>query len=241
MSSKASASAQLLNILLLLVLLTVTGCGADVHWFPPYERQPTTPDPFTFTTQTGVALNTVVTSNEITVSGLTADESPITITGPSGSESKYSINGATAVDTQGTVKNGDKVTVSHKSASGAGQSVTSTLTIGGVSGTFTSTTIPFDVTFGTPTTVGTLRQVLGTFKTSATGPHRVSIKDSTSSGSATYSFDGVEFVNVEQQVALGNNATIYVRNLTSNVTSGVTTTLVIDDTEFVVPLKLSGE
>ena len=46
-----------------------------------------TPDPFTFMAQAGVAVNTLVTSNSVTVTGINAP-SPVSITG-----GQYSVNG----------------------------------------------------------------------------------------------------------------------------------------------------
>jgi surface antigen len=101
----------------------------------------TKPDQFKFTAQTGVALNTPVTSNMITVSGITA-AAPITITGGD----TYSINSGAYTSAAGTVNNGDTVTV-RQTSSGSYSSITNaTLTIGGVSGTFSVTTQAVDKT-----------------------------------------------------------------------------------------------
>jgi hypothetical protein len=94
----------------------------------------TTPDPFTFVAQTNVALNTLVTSNSIAVTGLNAP-SPISVT--SGS---YSINGGTFTSAVGTVNNGDSVRVQLMSSGSYATTTIATLTIGGVSGTFIVTT-----------------------------------------------------------------------------------------------------
>ncbi len=95
----------------------------------------TTPDPFTFTPQTGVALSTPITSNVITVSGITAAAS-ISVTG-----GEYNINGGAFTSAAGTVNNGYTVQVRHTSAATNSTTVNTILTIGGVSGTFSSTTL----------------------------------------------------------------------------------------------------
>jgi hypothetical protein len=95
-----------------------------------------TPDPFTFADQTGVALNTVVTSNSITVSGINT-AAPISITGGT-----YSINGGPYTSSPGTVSNPNTVTVRVTSSGSYSTMVNATLTIGGVSDTFSVTTIP---------------------------------------------------------------------------------------------------
>jgi M6 family metalloprotease-like protein len=98
------------------------------------ECTDTTPDAFTFTDQTNVALNTTVTSNTITVSGICAPAF-ISITGGT-----YSINGGVYTSTTGTVSNGDTVTVRQTSSGSYSTTTNATLTIGGVSDTFSVTT-----------------------------------------------------------------------------------------------------
>ena len=94
-----------------------------------------TPDVFAFTDQTGVALNTVIESNIITVSGLSA-AAAITITG-----GEYSVNGGAYTSSAGTINNGNTVRVRHTSSSSNATVVNTVLTIGGVLDTFTSTTV----------------------------------------------------------------------------------------------------
>lgn len=94
----------------------------------------TTPDPFIFNYETDVDLNTVITSNTITVSGINAP-APISITGGT-----YSINGGMYTNENGTVNNGDTVTVQQTSAGSYMTTTVATLTIGGVSDTFSVTT-----------------------------------------------------------------------------------------------------
>lgn len=95
----------------------------------------TTPNAFTFTPQTGVALSTPITSAPIVVAGITAP-STLTITG-----GQYSINSGTFASTPTTVVNGDTVAVKVTSSGTNSTAVSATLTIGGVSGTFTVTTL----------------------------------------------------------------------------------------------------
>ncbi|MDI6743520.1 MAG: hypothetical protein QMD11_12365, partial [Smithella sp.] len=94
----------------------------------------TTPDQFIFTDRTGVALSTVITSNTITVSGINT-ETPISITGGT-----YSINGGAYTSDAGTVSNGDTVTIQLTSSGNYSTQTEATLTIGGVSDTFSVTT-----------------------------------------------------------------------------------------------------
>ena len=94
----------------------------------------TTPDPFTFNDRTGVARNTVITSNTITVTGLNA-ATPISIVGGT-----YSINYGPYTSADGTASNGSTVTVQQTSSGNYSTTTDATLTIGGISDTFSVTT-----------------------------------------------------------------------------------------------------
>jgi hypothetical protein len=94
----------------------------------------TIPVQFTFTDKTGVALNTAVISNAITVSGIN-EAASISITG-----GMYSISGGLYTSDVGTVNNGDTVTVQLASSGNYSTKTEATLTIGGVSDTFSVTT-----------------------------------------------------------------------------------------------------
>lgn len=98
----------------------------------------TVPEPFIFADPANVPVNTVVTSNAVTVSGINA-AAAISVVGGS-----YSINGAAFTTIAGSVGAGQSVRVQHTSASTHSTSVTTTLTIGGVSEAFVSTTAAVD-------------------------------------------------------------------------------------------------
>lgn len=104
------------------------GGGAD-------PGDPLAPDAFSFTAQTGVALSTVISSNTVTINGIDTPPSAISIT-----NGEYSINGGAWTSAAGTIGNGDTVQVRHTSSASNSTQTTSTLTIGGVSGLFRSTT-----------------------------------------------------------------------------------------------------
>jgi len=95
----------------------------------------TTPDAFSFTDQSGVARSATITSAAIVVSGIDA-ASAITVSGGT-----YSINGGAYTASAGTVVNGDSITVRHTSSASYLTDTSTVLTIGGVSDTFTSTTL----------------------------------------------------------------------------------------------------
>lgn len=89
--------------------------------------------PFRFDDQIGVPPSTVRTSNSVVVEGA---EEPVPIEIAGGT---YSIGcGITFTSTQGIVNNGDTVCVRHTSASTVGVTVNTTLIIGDVSDTFSS-------------------------------------------------------------------------------------------------------
>lgn len=95
----------------------------------------TTPDAFSFTDQTGVALSSTITSAAITVSGI---NSAATITSSGGT---FDINNSGTFISSGTVNNGDTVRARVTSSSSNSTAVNCVVTIGGVSDTFTATTL----------------------------------------------------------------------------------------------------
>lgn len=100
----------------------------------------TTPDQFTFTDQTGGPLNQYVESNTIAIAGINTG-SPLTISG-----GEYSINSGGWASAPATVYNGDTVKVRVLTSSSFLTGASTTLTIGGVSDTFTVTTAAEDTT-----------------------------------------------------------------------------------------------
>jgi len=222
------------GLVLALVCAVLAGCGVD--WFPPYERQPTTPDAFSFPQKTGIAFNTAVTSDPITVSGLSADSTGISIGGASGST--YSVNGGTATSSAGTVKNGDTVTVTHTSATAPASAISSTLSIGtgnqAQSANFVSVTRnveSFALTGGTP---GSSTNPLAHSLLVANGSYLVSV--TTQNGTGGISFDGINgtyFSNSTPQLfSLSNLMIVYLKG-----SAGSTITVTIDgvNSTFTVP------
>ncbi len=95
----------------------------------------TTPDAFSFTAQTGAALSAVVESNEITVAGISVPVS-ISITG-----GEYSIEGGDYTAETGEVSLAQSVVVRLTSSDDFSTQTDATLTIGGVDGIFSVTTL----------------------------------------------------------------------------------------------------
>lgn len=117
------------------VTTTLTIGGVNGTFTSTTQALDTTPDPFSFTALTAQALNTTVSSNTITVSGINAPAS-IGVTG-----GEYSVNGGAWSSAAGTVSNGQTVSVRHTTSAAYETTVSTTLTIGGVSGVFNSTTL----------------------------------------------------------------------------------------------------
>ncbi|PKN36547.1 MAG: hypothetical protein CVU62_14585 [Deltaproteobacteria bacterium HGW-Deltaproteobacteria-2] len=115
-------------------ILTIGGVSDTFSVTTQAALPDTVPAQFTFTDKTGVALNTTVISNAITVSGINAAASISIIDG------MYSINGGLYTNDVGTVNNGDAVTIQLASSGNYSTKTEATLTIGGVSDTFSVTT-----------------------------------------------------------------------------------------------------
>ncbi|MCE6957728.1 hypothetical protein LAZ40_01465 [Cereibacter sphaeroides] len=94
----------------------------------------TTPDAFAFTDQTGVTLESATTSDFVTMSGLSA---PATVSATNGAT--FSIDGA-PFGTSGTISNGQTLMVRLTSSASPSTAVSTTVTVGGVSDSFTVTT-----------------------------------------------------------------------------------------------------
>uniref|UniRef100_UPI0035ABEB8C hypothetical protein n=2 Tax=Thiothrix subterranea TaxID=2735563 RepID=UPI0035ABEB8C len=115
--------------------LTIGGVSSTFSSTTVAESIDTTPDAFSFTAQTNVARSSAMTSNSVTVGGINA---PAAISVSGGS---YSINGLAFTSAAGTVSNGQTVRVQHTSSANYATKVDTSLTIGGVSSTFSSTTV----------------------------------------------------------------------------------------------------
>lgn len=104
-------------------------------WAQSAGEDDTTPDQFTFTDQSGVALSSTITSAPVTITGINA-AAAITVSGGT-----YSINGGAFTASAGTVVSGDEVQARHTSSASYLASTDTAVTIGGVSDTFRSITL----------------------------------------------------------------------------------------------------
>lgn len=118
--------------------ITLSGAGVGspaVQTVTIVSDDDTTPNPFFFVDLSGAARSTVMTSNAVTITGINTP-SPVSVTGGT-----YSIGcTGTFTATAGTVANGQTVCVRHTSSASFGTATTTTLTVGGVSDAFTTTT-----------------------------------------------------------------------------------------------------
>lgn len=105
-------------------------------------KSPGMPDPFVLVDQAGVPVATPVTSEAVTISGISVAVS-ISVSGAA--SSAYSINGGAFTSTPGTVSNGSTVRVRHTSAPVPETAESTLLVVGGVADTFTSTTSKYAV------------------------------------------------------------------------------------------------
>jgi hypothetical protein len=112
--------------------VTVLGQTASVT----FGRCDTTPDPFSFANKGGVAINSTITSDAATILGITG---PAQI-GVSAGEYSIGCGSANFRSTDSLINSGDTVCVRHTSSSAYSTTQVTTLTVSGVSGTFTSTT-----------------------------------------------------------------------------------------------------
>ncbi len=97
------------------------------------NNEDTTPNSFHFLDLNNIPLGINV-QNGITVSGINT-RTPISVKG-----GKYSINGGSLTKTQGWVESGDRVHAHHTTSREGGKTVSTTVTIGGVSSAFKTTT-----------------------------------------------------------------------------------------------------
>ncbi|MCU7942959.1 MAG: hypothetical protein KZQ87_09785 [Candidatus Thiodiazotropha sp. (ex Cardiolucina cf. quadrata)] len=101
----------------------------------------TIPDAFSFVDQTDVAPNTFIISNRITVSGMDA-AAEISVT-----DGEYAIDDNPFTSAAGTVSNGQTIRLRHTSSSSFMTMKSTFISIGGISGSFISTTGPIGTGF----------------------------------------------------------------------------------------------
>lgn len=127
-----------LSIYISLSLLVILACGGGSNGGNNGEQPPasgdTTPDAFTFDSQSTKTLSTLIESNTITISGIDQVAS-ISVTG-----GEYRINDGNYTAASGTTTVDDTITLRVLTSGDVEQTTAATLTIGGISGEFEVTT-----------------------------------------------------------------------------------------------------
>lgn len=206
------------------VVATLT-IGSMTGDFNVMTLSDTTPDAFAFAGQTGIERGAIITSSQIIVSGINAP-AVISISGAGGT---YSINGGDYSDLSGTVKNGDTVTVQLKSSLVFNTTVSTSLTIGGVMGSFNLTTesadtTPNPFTFAAQTGVP-LSSVITSNEITVAGINTPAVI-SISGADGTYSVNGGEYTNLSGKVNNGDTVTVRLTALSDfNTTESTSLTI----------------
>lgn len=120
--------------------LTVGGVAATFTVTTAGVAVDTTPDPFTFRSLSGVTPGSLVSSAAVVVTGINAP-APVYVIG-----GEYSIAGRPFTTAAGTLTNGQSVQVRLVAPAAFSATGAVSLTIGGVAGTFTVTTLAGDTT-----------------------------------------------------------------------------------------------
>ena len=124
-----------------LILLHGCGGGGSGGGTQPPGNTDTTPDAFSFASSNGTPLAATVVSGAATISGIDT-AAVVSVVG-----GEYSIGcGSSFTSAAGTISDHQTICVRHVGAGTPATSTTTTLTVGGVSASFTSTTIPADTT-----------------------------------------------------------------------------------------------
>ena len=182
----------------------------------PIDNQP---DTFGFTDVDSVVRSSIQTSNGVTISGIDT-ASAISITG-----GQYSTNGQFFTSNTSTVVNGNTVRVRHTASSSAATRTDTTLTIGGISDTFSSITeaivqpvdnIPDTFNFTNISGVGLSSEQISNSITVA----GIDTASAISIVGGSYSINGLVFANIPSTVLNGN--TIRVRHTSANTGSAAT-------------------
>ncbi|RZA00179.1 MAG: hypothetical protein EOO68_11580, partial [Moraxellaceae bacterium] len=207
-------------ILSFITVLTACGGGGGGNKPKPTPTPDSTPNGFTFTAVTGAAVNAEVTSNDITVSGIN-QPAAISVTG-----GEYSVAGGAFTAAASTVTNGQAVKVKVKTSATTNTPTSATLSIGGVTGTFTVTTAP-DVIPDAFTFAPTNDVEPSSINTSAAitvAGIDIAVPISVTGGE--YSINDGAFTSVEGTVSNGQTVKVK-QTAAANVTTASTTTLTI--------------
>ncbi len=199
------------------------------RWLDSFASESdTVPDALTLVAQLDVPLSSLRVSDPVTVTGMnTGAVTGIGVSGTPGSQ--YSINSTDDADftsTPGAVKNADQVRVRHTSAATSNTDISSTLTIGGVSADFITTTGKLDQSIGFGVNPGPLTYGGPSGSVSATATSTLAVTFSTASLACTVDANtgAITILAAGQCVVLADQA----GNANYNPAPQVQQTVVID-------------
>jgi len=132
-----------------------------------FDIEPYIPAPFSFTDQTGVALNSTITSASVQITGLGETASWTASGGTACASNSTDCSSCGTYATSGSIQNNQYLCARHTSSASFSTAVDTTVTISGVSDTFTSTTLAADTTPDTFTFVDQSDVPLSSTRTSA--------------------------------------------------------------------------
>ncbi|GAB3740326.1 hypothetical protein GCM10028794_24960 [Silanimonas algicola] len=196
--------------------------GVSANFASTTEAMDTVPDPIGLVDQVGVATGTERVSAPVRVFGINA---PASITVSDGS---YRLNGGSFTTQAGVVQPGDQVEVRHTSASSALTATHTTLTIGGVTDVFTSTTGSVDTTpnaFAFIDVSGARRGRTVTSNTITASGINATIPVSVRGTTAVYSKNGGAFTSAPGTVRNGDRLRL---RLTASSTADEVTVATLD-------------
>lgn len=193
-------------------ILNVWWVQATFNITTPAPPPDVTPDSFSFTDILDANINTDYISNSITVSWINA---PISLSISGG---EYDVNGSnTYSNTSTNVNNGDVINVINSSASSPGTTTNVVLTLGGVSDTYSVTTIPPDTT----PDAFSLSSISDTIPTTEYISDIITISwinqaIEVSISTGQYSINGWDFISSALSAGVNNGDEIRVRNISPN-------------------------
>ncbi len=201
MQQQFQRSLKSIFILSLIAIISACGGGSD-NKKPPIPSD-VTPNAFSFIAVTGAAVSSEVTSPTVTISGIDT-ASTISITGGT-----YAIGTGAFTSTAGTITTGQTVKVKVMTSASNSTAVTATLTIGGVTGSFSVTTIAADATpnaFELPAATGVQPNSVNTSAVVTVAGINVAVPISITGGE--YSINGGTYTSVAGTVSAAQTVTV---------------------------------
>lgn len=191
-----------LQCLLLAGSISLVACGGGGGDSVANKPQDTTPNPISFTASTNAQTNATVNSPTVAISGIDT-ATPVSISG-----GEYSISGAAFTSAAGSITSGQTLTVRLTASDKTNTQKTVTVTVGGVSATFSVTTLA-DVTPDTFSFTAKTEAELGKEYTSdAITVKGIDVAVPVSITGGTYSINGGAYTSVAGTVSADQIITV---------------------------------